>query len=373
MAKSIPFYRPKIDNKEKAQLEQVLSERTHKVEELEAAFVKYTGAAYAVATSDGTSALHLAMLAINLKRGDKVLCSVNAFPAVPEVVRHFDAEPIFVDAEENSYSINLDKLETILSDNQSKKLKAVIVSHVAGHPIDLERLYNIAKIYNVRIVEDASEVLGGSYKGKRIGATGADITTFSFNPHLKGNVCNGGMMVTDDEDLLERAQLLRNHAMVTPDENLAYIYDVVDIGSKYDMSELDAAYVLGQLSKQDAAIARQQDIAKRYNERLKDASHIILPQIVPDHTFSLYIIKVKKNRDSFARELLEKGIETGLHYIPLHLLSYYKSKYSLRVNDYPVALRNFQQVLSIPIYADMSDSDVEYVCDTILEITKHWV
>lgn len=373
MAKSIPFYRPKIDNKEKAQLEQVLSERTHKVEELEEAFVKYTGSTYAVATSDGTSALHLAMLAINLKRGDKVLCSVNAFPAVPEVVRHFDAEPIFVDAEENSYSINLDKLETILSDNQSKKLKAVIVSHVAGHPIDLERLYNIAKIYNVRIVEDASEVLGGSYKGKRIGATGADITTFSFNPHLKGNVCNGGMMVTDDEDLLERAQLLRNHAMVTPDENLAYIYDVIDIGSKYDMSELDAAYILGQLSKQDAAISRQKEIAKRYHERLKDASHIVLPEIVADHTFSLYIIKVKKNRDSFARELLEKGIETGLHYIPLHLLSYYKSKYSLRVNDYPVALRNFQQVLSIPIYADMSDSDVDYVCDTILEITKHWV
>ncbi len=373
MAKKIPFYRPRIDNKEKAQLEEVLTQKTYKVEELEDAFVKYTGSAYAVATSDGTSALHLAMLAINLKRGDKVLCSVNAFPSVPEVVRHFDAEPIFVDAEEESYSINLDRLETILSDNQSKKLKAVVVSHIAGHPIDLERLYNIAKIYNIRIVEDASEVLGGNYKGKKIGATGADITTFSFNPHLKGNVCNGGMMVTDDEELLERAQLLRNHAMVTPDESLAYVYDVVDIGSKYDMSELDAAYILGQLAKQDAAIARQQEIAAKYTQRLSGAAHITLPEMVDDHTFSLYIIKVKKNRDSFARELLDKGIETGLHYIPLHLLSYYKSKYSLRVNDFPVALRNFQQVLSIPIYADMSDADVDYVCDTIIDITKHWV
>ena len=373
MAKKIPFYRPRIDNKEKAQLEEVLSGNTNKVEELENAFVKYTGAGYAVATSDGTSALHLAMLAINLKRGDKVLCSVNAFPAVPEVVRHFDAEPIFVDVEEESYSINLDRLETILSDNQSKKLKAVIVSHIAGHPMDLERLYNIAKIYNIRIIEDASEVFGGSYKGKKVGAIGADITTFSFNPHLKGSICNGGMMVTDDEDLLERAQLLRNHAMVTPDENLSYVYDVVDIGSKYNMSELDAAYILGQLSKQDAVISRQQDIAARYQKRLSGAAHISLPEIVKDHTFSLYIIKVRKNRDSFARELLEKGIETGLHYIPLHLLSYYKSKYSLRVNDFPVALRNFQQVLSIPIYADMSDSDVDYVCDTIISITKHWV
>lgn len=373
MAKTVPFYRPRIDNKEKSQIEEVLSGKTKKVEELEKAFVKYTGAEYAVATSDGTSALHLAMLAINLKRGDKVLCSVNAFPSVPEVVRHFDAEPIFVDAEEVSYSINLDKLETILTDNQSKKLKAVIVSHIAGHPVDLERLYNIAKIYKIRVIEDASEVLGGSYKGNKIGATGADITTFSFNPHLKGNVCNGGMMVTDDEDLLERAHLLRNHAMVTPDENLAYVYDVVDIGSKYDMSELDAAYILGQLSKQDTMVKRQQEIAVRYTKKLSGAAHITLPEAVSDHTFSLYIIKVRKNRDSFARELLEKGIETGLHYIPLHLLSYYKSKYSLRVNDFPVALRNFQQVLSIPIYADMSDSEVDYVCDTIISITKHWV
>lgn len=373
MAKSIPFYRPRIDNKEKTQIDEVLNGKTNKIAELEKAFVKYIGAGHAVATSDGTSALHLAMMAINLKRGDKVLCSVNAYPAVPEVVRHFDAEPIFVDAEDVSYSINLNKLETILSDNQSKKLKAVIVSHIAGHPIDLERLYNIAKIYNIRVIEDASEVLGGSYKGKKIGATGADITTFSFNPHLKGNICNGGMMITDDEDLLERAQLLRNHAMVTPDENLAYVYDVVDIGSKYDMSQLDAAYILAQVSKQDAVVARQQEIAARYTKRLSGTPHIMLPEMVKDHAFSLYIIKVRKNRDSFARELLENGIETGLHYIPLHLLSYYKSKYSLRVNDFPVALRNFQQVLSIPIYADMSDAEVDYVCDTIISITKHWV
>lgn len=373
MSKEVPFYRPLIDNKEKKQIEEVLTQSTSKVEELEDAFVDYIGAKYAVATSDGTSALHLAMLAINLKRGDKVLCSVNAFPSVPEVVRHFDAEPIFVDAEEDSFLINLDKLETILSDNKSKKLKAVIVSHVGGHPLDLERLYNIAKIYNIRIVEDASESLGAVYKGKKIGSTGADITTFSFNPHLKGNVCNGGMMVSDDIDLLERAQLLRNHAMVKPDEGLNYIYDVTDIGSKYDMSELDAAYILGQLSKQETVIARQKAIAQRYNERLKEAAHITLPEMSDDHSYSLYIIKVRKNRDSFARELLDNGIETGLHYIPLHLLTYYKSKYSLRVNDFPVALRNFQQVLSIPIYADMSDADVDYVCDTIIKITKHWV
>lgn len=373
MPKDIPFYRPQNDNKEKSQIDEVLAGKTSKVEELEKAFVKYIGSKYAVSSSDGTSALHLAMLAINLKRGDKVLCSVNAYPAVPEVVRHFDAEPIFVDCDADTYNINLDKLEGILANNEYKKLKAVIVSHIGGRTVDLERLYNIAKIYNVRVIEDASESLGAMYKKKRIGATGADITTFSFNPHLKGNVCNGGMLVTDDEDLVERAMLLRNHAIVTPDENLSYIYDVVDIGSKYDMSQLDAAYIIGQLSKQDKSIARQQEIAARYAKKLAGAAHITLPESVPDHSFSLYIIKVKKNRDSFARELLDKGVHTGLHYIPLHLLSYYKSKYSLRINDFPVALRTFQQVLSIPIYADMSDAEVDYVADSIIDITKHWV
>ena len=373
MAKKIPFYRPHIDNKEKNQINEVLSERTSKVKELEEAFVKYIGSDYAVSSSDGTSALHLAMLAINLKRGDKVLCSVNAYPAVPEVVRHFDAEPIFVDSDEESYNIDLDKLETILENNEYKKLKAVIVSHIGGRTVDLERLYNIAKIYKIRIIEDASEALGAEYKGKKIGSTGADITTFSFNPHLKGNVCNGGMLVTNDEDLLDRALLLRNHAIVTPDENLSYVYDVVDIGSKYDMSELDAAYILGQLSKQESTIKRHKDIAAKYSEKLKDKAHITIPETTSDHSFSLYIIKVKKNRDSFARELLDKGIETGLHYIPLHLLSYYKTKYSIRINDFPVALRTFQQVLSIPVYADMSDAEVDYVCDAIIDITKHWV
>ena len=367
----IPFYRADIGGDERERIDEVLDgELTTSVEDLETQFESYTGAAYALATSHGTAALHLAMLAIDLKRGDKVLCSVNAFPAVPEVVRHFDAEPHFIDVDEATFNIDLDKLEAYLEDNMSKKLKAVIVSHIAGQPMNLERLYNIAKIYGVKIVEDASDALGATYKGEKIGATGADITCFSFNPHLKRSVCNGGMLVTDDEEIMERAKLLRNHAMVTDEEGLDYVYNVTDIGNKYTMSPLDAAFIAVQLEKQDEAVERQKAIAARFNEALKDAKHITLPVAKEDHAYSLYIIKVDKNRDSFARELLEVGIETGLHYIPLHLLSYYKNKYSLRVNDYPAALRSYQQVLSIPIYASMSDAEVEYVCKSILAITK---
>ena len=368
---NVPFYRADIGTKERNKIESVLNgDLTTSVEDFEANFEAYVGASYALATSHGTSALHLAMLALDLKRGDKVLCSVNAYPSVPEVVRHFDAEPVFIDVDEDSYNIDLDKLESYLADNITKKLKAVIVTHMAGQPCDLNRLYNIAKIYNVKIVEDACDALGAEYEGKKIGSTGANITCFSFNPHFKHNVSIGGMMVTDDEDIMERARLLRDHAMVVDAESLNYIYDVTDIGSKYTMGALDAAFHDVQCAKQDSAVQRQKVIAARYNEKLEGTPHISLPQSGKNHSFSLYIIKVDKNRDSFSRELLKKGIETGLHYIPLHLMSYYKSKYSLRINDFPVALRNYQQILSLPIYASMSDKEVDYVCKCIKDIAK---
>ena len=346
-------------------------EDINQVSELEDEFASYVGVEYALATSHGTDALHLAMLALDLKRGDKVVCSVNAHPNVPEVVRHFDAEPIFIDIDPQSYNINLDHLESYLEDNKSKKLKAVIVTHIAGHTVDLDRLYSIAKIYDVKIVEDACDALGATYNGDKIGSTGADITCFDFSSHLKKNVCNGGMLVTNDEDIMERARLLHNHGITKGEDALEYIYEVVDIGNDYSLSELNAAYIRAQVSHQDESIKRHREIAKMYNEALASVNHITIPEVENDeHPYSLYIIKIDKNRDSFAVELKDEGIETGLHYIPLHLLTYYKSKYSLRVNDFPVALRSFQQVLSLPIYASMDDKDVKFVCDKIKKIAK---
>ncbi|ADN08945.1 DegT/DnrJ/EryC1/StrS family aminotransferase [Sulfurimonas autotrophica] len=346
-------------------------EDIHQVEKLEEEFCEYVGSEYALATSHGTSALHLAMLALDLKRGDKVICSVNSHPSVPEVVRHFDAEPVFIDIAEDSYNINLDKLENYLEDNKSKKLKAVIITHLGGVTVDLDRVYSMASIYGVKIVEDASDALGATYKGQKIGATGADIVCFNFSPHLKKNICNGGMLVSNDEDIMQRARLLANHAMVRDEDALEYIYDVIDIGNDYSLSHLNAAYIRAQVKEQDANIARQKEIAKMYTGALNGIEHVTTPDMSnKENPFSLYIVKIDKNRDSFAVALKEEGIGTGLHYIPLHLLTYYKSKYSLRVNDFPVALRSFQQVLSLPIYASMSDEDVKSVISKIKKIAK---
>jgi len=369
---TIPFYKYESSREAHSNVSDALDgEDINQVKKLEEEFCKYVGTEHALATSHGTSALHLAMLALDLKRGDKVICSVNAHPSVPEVVRHFDAEPVFIDIAEDSYNINLEKLENYLEENKSKKLKAVIITHLGGVSVDLDRVYSMASIYGVKIVEDASDALGATYKGKRIGATGANIVCFNFSPHLKKNICNGGMLVSNDENIMQRARLLANHAMVRDEDALEYIYDVVDIGNDYSLSDLNAAYIRAQVQEQDANIERQKEIAKMYSEALNGVEHITIPDMSnKENPFSLYIVKIDKNRDSFAMALKEEGVGTGLHYIPLHLLTYYKTKYTLRVNDFPVALRSFQQVLSLPIYASMSDEDVETVISKIKKIAK---
>jgi dTDP-4-amino-4,6-dideoxygalactose transaminase len=314
------------------------------------------------------------MCALDLKRGDKIICSVNAFPAVAEVVRHFDAEPIFVDIDKDDFNMDMEELEKVLEKSNHKKLKAIFVSHVAGQIANLDKIYELANIYGVKVIEDATQAMGGTYKGKKIGTTGSDITTFRFSPQMKHAIASGGIMVTDDDDLMERAKLLRSHAIVSDEwdryGNLGYVYDVVDIGLKYDLNELNAAYAIAQLKKNDKFIERRLEIAAIYDKELSDCPHVSIPVKKSDHTYTEYIIKVDKNRDSFAKELSTHGIFTSLHFIPIHLLSYYKHKYNLRVNDFPNALTNYQQILSLPIYTGLTNKEVYYICEKIKEISK---
>ena len=364
---NIPFCKYESSRESHSNVSDVLDgEDIDQIAELEDEFASYIGCDYALATSHGTSALHLAMLALDLKRGDKIVCSVNAHPNVPEVVRHFDAEPIFIDIDQYTYNMDLNKLEAYLEDNKSKKLKAVIVTHVAGQTVDLDRLYSMANIYNVKIVEDACEALGATYKGEKIGSTGADITCFNFSTHLKKDVCTGGMLVSNDEDIIERAKLIGSHAMKKDENALEYIYDVVDIGFDYSMSQLDAAYIRAQIKEQDSNLKRHKEISDRYMEALNGVEHITTPEnCSKEHPYSLFIVKVDKNRDSFALELKNEGVEVGLHYIPLHFLTYYKTKYALKINNFPTALTCYQQVMSLPIYPSMSDEEVEFVVEKV--------
>ena len=378
-SKNIAIYKASTDNEELNQIRSVLESKNDlsKVLEFEESMRTFIGAKYAVATATSTAAIHLALSAIKLKRGDKILMSVNSFVNLPEVVRHFDAEPIFIDINMEDMNIDINKFEEALATNDSKKLRGAIITFVAGQAPDLDRIYDIAKRYGIILIEDCRSSLGGTYKGKKIGNLRADMTIFSTNPsNSKYAISRSGVIVTNNEDIANRAKLLRTHALTTTYDsygNLDYVYDVVDIGHKYDLSELDAAYALAQLNKTEKFIKRRKEIAKLYEKRLTSVKHIGIPSHNDEHIFTHFIIKVSRNRDAFARALKERGVSTGLNYIPLHLLSYYKTKYSIKITAFSNALNNYQQILSLPIYASLSDEDVNYVCDQVIDVASEWI
>ena len=378
--KEIPFFKTTIDEQEREQIASVLDNEltgTSKVDELEQEVCDFLGVKYTISTNNATSALHLALSAMSLKRADKILMSVNSFANLPETVRHFDAEPIFIDIEQDGFNIDIDKLELYLQENNSKKLRALIVTFVAGEIPDLNRIYEIGKKYDILIIEDATSALGAMYNDKMVGSLSADMTIFSTNySNSKVAISRGGFIVANDEKLATRARLLRTHAINSSFDsfgNIDYVYDVVDIGYKYDMTELEAAFNLAQFYKTNMFCQRRQEIAAIYNKELADLKHILTPSYDEEHIFSQYIIKITKNRDGFARALKEEGISTGLHYIPLHLLSYYKKKYKLKITAYPTALATYSQILSLPIFPSMSDEDVKYVCNAVKKVSSKWI
>lgn len=377
--KEISFYKASVNDEELGQIKSVLevNKEMNKVIEFEENMAKFIGAKHAIATCNSTAAIHLALSSIKLKRGDKILMSVNSSVNLPEVVRHFDAEPIFIDINIENMNIDLNKFEKALEENKSKKLRGAIISFIAGQTPDLNRLYDICEKYGIILIEDATAALGVTYNDETVGSLRADMTIFSTNPsNSKYAISRSGTIVTNNEEIANRARLLRTHAITTTYDdygNLDYIYDVVDIGHKYDMSELDAAFSLAQLQKTNRFIKRRKEIAKIYQERLSGVKHITIPDAKDEHIFTHFIIKISRNRDAFARALKEKGVSTGLHYIPLHLLSYYKNKYSIKITQFTSALTSYQQILSIPMYPGLTDEEANYVCDQIIEVASEWI
>ncbi len=373
MQNTIEFFKPSIQENTKKYIDDVLTfSDNRKVEKLESSFKNFIGCENALATTSGTSALHLAMCALDFKRGDKVICSINVFPSIPETVRHFDAEPIFIDIEGENYNLEIVKLEESLKKNKSKKLKAIIVNHMAGHIMDLEAVYALAKEYNVKVIEDASNAMGAKYKGNYIGNTGADITVFSFAPHLCNSTVNGGILVCKDKSVDEQARLLGFHGMQNRHcdkfGSVNYIYDVVDIGWKYDLSQLEAAFCLAEFEALDMTIQRRREIAQIYNEQLAGVNHVTLPKLDDNDVVAQYIVEIDKNRDHFVNELKKEGVHISVHYMPLHLTDYYKQKYSMKVFDYSVALGAFQRVMSLPIYPSMTNAEVMQVCEAVKKV-----
>ena len=350
-----------------------------KTVEFEKEFKAYVASTEAVSVNSATAALHLALKAIGLKRGDEVILPTNTFVATAEVVTYFDATPVLCDIEESTHNIDVSKIEALITE----KTKAIIPVHFAGQPCDMDEIYSKVEGRRVKgegkiyVIEDAAHAIPSSYKGVKIGALEkSDITCFSFYATKTLSTGEGGMATTNNPDFAKNIKINRLHGISRDawdryTSKGSWYYEVVDNGNKYNTTDINAALGLVQLKKQDELREKRANIAKKYIEAFANNPKITLPIVKEDRETSwhLFVVKVA-NRDEVIEELKSRGVGCSVHFIPVHKQPYYKDKYRYKDSDYPVANRVFEQSLSLPIFPDMSDEEVEYVIKNLLEVVS---
>lgn len=338
------------------------------VENLESDFQKRLDNDFILSVNNPSAAIHLALCALDLKRGDKVICPVNSYVDVPEAIRYFDSEPIFVDIDPKSYHIDKKALENALNKFASKKLKAVVVSHFAGLAMEMDEIVSLAHKYKITVIED---FIDAPLLEQEIEIKG-DIALFTLNYRLD-NTIKGSMVYFKEKSLFERAKLLRKHGLVETNRDVHYLYDIVDIGCDYRLDNMSAYLLHSIFPQREELLQKRRKIAEDYFKLLEGTPHLELPTRSKRHTYNYFIVKVDKNRDAFARELKKRGVEVGLHYIPLNFTQYYKEKYGLKIFNFPNALSVYQTVMSLPCYGKMSQKDVEYVAAMVQEVAKEHI
>jgi dTDP-4-amino-4,6-dideoxygalactose transaminase len=430
----LPFALPDIDGDELEQVKQVLQSgwltTGAKTVEFEKAFASYLGAKHAIALNSCTAAMHLALEAVKLQPGDFVLTSPYTFAATAEVIRYFNAVPVFVDVERDTLNIDPEKLTETIQDLQqaiggstprtsavkralaqsdpdtlrSAVVRAVMPVHIAGHPCQVDRIYEIAAQYDMAIIEDAAHSLPARYKGHLIGAPVNDkfsskipankkppsfITCFSFYATKTLTTGEGGMLVTEDDDLAERCRIMSLHG-ISKDAWKRYTsegswyYEIIAPGFKYNMTDVASALGVAQFRKLERMMKRRKDIAQKYNEAFSSLAEFEIPTVRKDvdHSWHLYMLRLNPDRmrlpsnsktgirGEFIQDLKRRNIGTSVHFIPLHLHPYYRDLYGYRPEDFPVALGQFERAVSLPIYSRMSDVDVEDVITAVKESLK---
>jgi dTDP-4-amino-4,6-dideoxygalactose transaminase len=342
--------------------------------EFENNFKKYVGAPEAVSVNSATAALHLALKAIGLKKDDEVILSTNTFVATAEIVTYFGAIPVLCDVEETTHNIDVLKIEPLITN----KTKVIIPVHFAGQPCDMNEIYSLARKYNLKVIEDAAHAGPSSYKGVRIGALeGTDITCFSFYATKTLSTGEGGMATMNNSIYAKSMRVNRLHGMSRDawnryDGKGNWHYDVIDNGYKYNTTDINAVIGLVQLSKQGALMKKRFYIAQKYNSAFKKCKNITIPYIKSDRATSwhLYVIKVPQ-RDEVIKSITKKGVGCSMHFIPIHKHSFYRKKYRLKDSDYEMANKVFESSLSLPIYPDMRDEEIDYVINKVIEAVNN--
>lgn len=376
MLETIPFALPDISQREIEAVTNTLRSGYltcgPKALEFENLFRNYIGCTHALAVNSATSGLHLALLSLGVGTGDKVVIPVNTFTATANAISYAGAIPIFCDIDEQTFNIDINCLKNILSDDTENQIKIVLPVHVAGQSVDMDALLQLKKRYGFHIIEDAAHAFTTVYKNRKIGTIG-DITVFSFYPTKTLATCDGGMVCTNDEKIAKKIRILKNNGIDTSLENfekMRWNYDVEDLGYKYGMNDVAATLGIVQLSRADDLLRKRKKIADFYDESLKNIQSVTTPFIscASDiHSRHLYIIKIP-NRDKVYSKLYEQGIRTSVHFKPLHLHSYWKKKFQYEPNDFKTAQNVFEKVLSLPIYTQLEDFQLERIAHTLKKI-----
>ena len=387
--KKIPFSKVVCDGNELAYVREVLASgwltTAGKTETFEERFAKRVGARFACAVNSCTAALHLALEALGVGPGDKVMVPTMTFTATAEVVRYLGADPIFLDVEYGSSLVTPDLLAEAIQ--RHPETKVFIPVHFGGHAAPLvsedgEGLLDVCRKRGIRLVEDAAHAFPARCAGRMIGSIG-DITCFSFYANKTITAGEGGMLTTDDQDIAKRVKLMRLHGIDRDIWNrftanrASWEYDVVAAGFKYNMPDIAAAVGLAQLERADLLRQERQRCAGYYFGNLAAIDHIDLPRVsvnMADHAWHLFSIVLKENspvpRNQFIELMADRGIGTSVHFKPLHRMTYYRERYGLKADHYPNAERIWKGCVSLPLYPSLTEDDLATICSAVTEILR---
>src|SRR5208337_29867 len=343
--------------------------------EFEDNFCQLTGSGQAITVNSATAGMHMVLSALNIGPGDEIITPSMTFASTVNMIALRSAKPVFVDIDYGTLSVNPDLIEEKIT----KKTRAIIPVHFAGAPADMDKINNLARKYNLTVIEDAAHAVGTYYKGIHAGCFG-HIAIFSFHPIKNITTAEGGMITLNNAMLEKKLRLLRFHG-IERDAWKRYgkggnpAYDIAEPGYKYNMPDILAALGLAQLERWQELNLRRARLAELYLAGLKDISGIDLPEIPEyDHTHAwhLFVIKILAiNREEFMSRLSDYNIGYGLHFPPAHALSYVKEKYVENVGMLAETERAAERILSLPLFPDMQEKDIQYVCSAIKEIIKH--
>ena len=330
------------------------------VEEFEKKFAEYLGVKFFVATSTGTSALHSALLSFGIGKDDEVIVTVNTFTATAEAVVMTGAKPVFLDNDPINYNMDLSKIENLIT----HKTRVIIPVHLYGQAVNMEKVLEIAGKHNLIVIEDCAQAHGATYNSKMIGTFG-HASCFSFYPGKNlGSYGEGGGVATNSFEINEKVKKIRNHG-----SKIKYVHEFV--GYNYHMHGFQGAVLTIKLSHLDKWNSRRLEIARNLNEELSNISDFKTPYIDENnrHVFHLYVIRTSK-REELIKYLKEKNVGINIHYpYPLHLQDSYKYL-GYKVGDFPVAEEYASQILSLPMFPELTDEQVDYLIETIKTFYK---